>query len=560
MGFNTWDRFACKGIDAEVMMQSADLMVSTGLKEAGYLYVNLDGCWQAPDRLNGRQHPDPVKFPQGLAPVVAHIHSLGLKAGIYTALANHTCGSGPGACLNEAVDAKQYADWQFDYVKDDACGDCRPGQNGTLEDYAAMQAGIVATGRPMILSIEAQPDVRTVSAGGHGNLRRVGHDINPTWRSMSSLIDMDSGLHPFAHNASVSPTGNGYYNDLDIMEIGNGIFAPLNDSWPPGAVDFARAHFSMWSILKGALLLGNDFTKMSNATLSIVTNHHVIGINQDPLGVQARRVAVTAPPATDSTSPICAAEGTTVAGSDVPCDNVVSAAKCNATNRLQKWSFNETADGRIFTVDSVGTHWCLFADHSSLADGSLVIPWVEEGAVRAVPCAALAGRKGATWTVRGSGNAVRIQDADFRVLLGANNEFGSSGPIPHSRHTCCECSGTPVVSWSLGKHGEITLPRGSQVIDDDSIGSVEISDGSKFCLTIVESGRLEVWTAPLAGGRHAVALFNRCVALSVALCLNSHQSLIQTDWPSLPTAHLTPQPSRRIGLHSDSLWLRDILS
>ena len=283
MGFNTWDRFACKGINAEVMMQSADLMVSTGLKAAGYLYVNLDGCWQAPGRINGRQHPDSVKFPQGLPPVVAHIHSLGLKAGIYTALANRTCGSGPGACLNEAVDAKQYADWLFDYVKDDACGACRSGPNGTLEDYAAMQAGISATGRPMILSIEAQPDVATVSAGGHGNLRRVGHDINPTWRSMSSLIDMDSGLYPFAHNASVSPTGNGYFNDLDIMEIGNGVFNPANDSWPPGAVDFARAHFSMWSILKGALLLGNDFTKMSSATLAIVSNRHAISINQDPV-------------------------------------------------------------------------------------------------------------------------------------------------------------------------------------------------------------------------------------------------------------------------------------
>jgi hypothetical protein len=311
------------------------------------------------------------------------------------------------------------------------------------------------------------------------------------------------------------------------MEIGNGIFAPVNDSWPPGAVDFARAHFSMWSVLKGALLLGNDFTKMSNATLSIVSNRHAISINQDPLGVQARRVAVTVPPATDATSPICAAEGTVVAGSDVPCDNVVSAAKCNATNRLQKWSFNETGDGHIYTVDSVGTHWCLFADHSSLADGSLVIPWVEEGAVRAVPCAALDGRKGATWTVSGSGNAVRIQDADFRVPLGANNEFGSSGPIPHSRHTCCECSGTPVVSWSLGTHGEITLPQGSQVIDDDSVGNVEMSDGSNFCLSIVESGRLEVWTAPLTGGRHAVALFNRCVALFSALCSYSDQSLIQ---------------------------------
>jgi len=224
-------------------------------------------------------------------------------------------------------------------------------------------------------------------------------------------------------------------------------------------------------------------------------------------------VAVTAAPATDATSPICTAEGTAIAGSDVPCDNVVSTAKCDPTNRLQKWSFNATGAGRIYTVDSVGTHWCVFADHSSLADGSLVIPWVEEGSVRAVPCAALAGRKGATWTVRGRDNAMSIQDTDFSVPLGANNEFGSSGPIPHSRHTCCDCSGTPVVSWALGAHGEITLPRGSQVIDDDSVGGVATADGSEFCLTIVESGWLEVWSAPLTAGRHAVALFNRCVAL-----------------------------------------------
>jgi hypothetical protein len=129
--------------------------------------------------------------------------------------------------------------------------------------------------------------------------------------------------------------------------------------------------------------------------------------------------------------------------------------------------------------------------------------------VRALPCAALGERKGASWTVNGSPNAASIQDADFGVLLGANNEFGSSGPIPHSRHTCCDCSGTPVVSWALGARGEITLPHGSQVRDDDSIGSMTMADGSDFCLTIVESGQLEVWTAPLTGGRHSVALFNR---------------------------------------------------
>lgn len=175
LGFNTWNHFGCAGINATVLMRTADLMVSTGLHAAGYEYVNMDDCWMLPaqNRSNngtGPQIPNPEKFPNGLQEVIDHVHSKGLKFGLYTARGHTTCGQFAASCMHEEVDAKQYAEWQVDYLKDDSCGSCRP--EGPLADYAAMQQAIDATGRPIVLSIEGVPPVPNCSAGGHGNMRR----------------------------------------------------------------------------------------------------------------------------------------------------------------------------------------------------------------------------------------------------------------------------------------------------------------------------------------------------------------------------------------------------
>ena len=190
-------------------------------------YVNSDDCWMVscrnPAQINkvchkavgccedfkGPQQPDPKKFPGGIPPVVDYIHAKGLKAGLYTSASPWTCAGFAASCQYEDIDAKQWAEWKVDYMKEDACGQCRSG--GKIDDYKAMQSAIDATGSPLILTIEGQPPFPEVADGRHGNARRVGHDISAHWLSMTSLVDIGSGLWSFAHN----DTGNGgWWNDL----------------------------------------------------------------------------------------------------------------------------------------------------------------------------------------------------------------------------------------------------------------------------------------------------------------------------------------------------------
>jgi len=209
-------------------------MVSSGLAKVGYEYVNSDDCWMLAARsANGSQVPNPVKFPNGFAAVTAFIHGLGLKSGLYTAKGTNTCAGFAASCNHEAQDAAQWASWGIDYgvspwllprsslrrtqqlvlvplpplgaVKDDACSSC-----GDLSDdalYHTMWQAIQASGRPMVLTVEANPTDAIITLGGYGNAKRVGHDISPNWFSMVSLVDIGSNLWPYAHNSTNATFG-----------------------------------------------------------------------------------------------------------------------------------------------------------------------------------------------------------------------------------------------------------------------------------------------------------------------------------------------------------------
>ena len=305
LGWNSWNAF--HDTSAEILKRTASDMVFLGLRDAGYQFVNSDDAWMLPsanrsDGGRGPQTPDPARFPDGIEPVVEYIHALNLSVGIYTARANQTCTGNAGSCRMENVDAAQYAAWRIDvssqrsflcvffcsltkplsqYVKDDSCGSCRGDDDASvLSDYRAMADAIKRAGRPMVLSIEGMPPVQNCSAGGFGNLRRVGVDIEPSWTSMTALVDAASGLWPFAHNGSASRQG--FWNDLDLLEVGNGDFLAVNATYPAGALDAARAHFSIWCILKAPLLISTNLSAASAGILSILKNRHAIQINQDP--------------------------------------------------------------------------------------------------------------------------------------------------------------------------------------------------------------------------------------------------------------------------------------
>ena len=371
MGWNSWASF---GIDIteDTFLATAAALKATGLAVAGYIFVNTDDGWMLAERdKDGNQVPDPSKF-TNFTGMISSIHDLGLFFGLYTSRSNFTCAGFAASCGHELQDAANYASWEVDYVKDDSCGSCRD----VLSDYAIMQSAIWIAGRKMVLSIEGEPPVANCSAGGFGNMRRVGHDLVDMYKSAVSLVDLGSGLWSFAH-PDLNRSEGGFWNDLEILHVGNGEFSN-------GSIA-AITHFTLWCALKAPLLLGMNFNKTDDATLALVGNVEAIAVNQDPLGVQARRVAVTTPSNTtlgvtawDSVaiiSPCALARPTqnwTFQNTSKGPRKYVYVVPCNSTDPFQVWSFPGANGGTPGLLRNVGADACV--DSSASADPAAVVP------------------------------------------------------------------------------------------------------------------------------------------------------------------------------------------
>jgi alpha-galactosidase len=267
MGWNSWNKFGCS-VNEWLVRDIADAMVSSGMKDAGYIYVNIDDCWHGTRDANGYIQPNPATFPSGMAALADYVHSLGLKLGIYSDAGTLTCAGYPGSKGYEQKDANQYAAWGIDYLKYDWCNTA--GQD-KQQSYTLMRDCLLNTGRPIVYSICSWsfPGEWVV---GVGNLWRTTGDIGNYWGSVVSIIDLNAYLYPYA--------GPGHWNDPDMLEVGNG-----------GMTDTEyRSHFSMWCIMAAPLLAGNDLRSMSPATINILTAPEVIAVDQDPLGIQGRRI------------------------------------------------------------------------------------------------------------------------------------------------------------------------------------------------------------------------------------------------------------------------------
>ncbi|MEY4547570.1 MAG: hypothetical protein RL685_3765 [Pseudomonadota bacterium] len=272
MGFNDWNAFGCE-VTETLIKETADFFVSSGLKEAGYSYVNIDDCWALRERgADGKLVPDPQKFPSGIQGVADYVHSLGLKLGIYADAGTLTCAGYPGSLGKEELDAQTFADWGVDYLKYDNCSNQSDGsRQDYVNRYTAMRRAIDATGRPMVYSIcewgTSQPWEWATDVG---QLWRTTGDITDTWPSVRSIIAFNAPLASFA--------GPGHWNDPDMLEIGNG-----------GMTDTEyRTHMSLWSVMAAPLIIGTDLRVATPATLEILSNRELIAINQDRLGTQAR--------------------------------------------------------------------------------------------------------------------------------------------------------------------------------------------------------------------------------------------------------------------------------
>jgi alpha-galactosidase len=276
MGWNSWNTFACD-VNEDIIRKAADAMVTSGMKDAGYIYVNIDDCWHGERDSLGFIYPDPQRFPSGMKALADYIHSKGLKIGIYSDAGWQTCGGRPGSRGYEYQDAIQYANWGIDYLKYDWCNTEGLNAEGA---YLTMRDALYKAGRPVVFSIcEWGNSEPWKWAKNIGHLWRTTGDIWPCWDceydhggwsswGVLKIVDMRGDLREYA--------GPGYWNDPDMMEVGNGM-----------TLEEDRSHFSLWCMLAAPLIAGNDLHTMTEETRQILINRDAIAINQDELGIQA---------------------------------------------------------------------------------------------------------------------------------------------------------------------------------------------------------------------------------------------------------------------------------
>ena len=277
MGWNSWNKFQCN-VSERLIKETADAIVRSGMRDAGYQYVVIDDCWQVSRDASGNIVADPQRFPDGIKAVAEYVHSQGLKFGIYSDAGTGTCENRPGSRGYEFQDARQYAAWGVDYLKYDWCNHST---QDSAASYSIMRDALAKSGRPIVFSLCEWGSTKPwLWARDVGNLWRTTGDIVDKWETkdktdnigMLQILDLQDGLESYA--------GPGHWNDPDMLEVGNGGMT---------AIEY-RSHFSLWCLLAAPLMAGNDIRSMSSETRDILTNKEVIAVDQDPLGRQGRRV------------------------------------------------------------------------------------------------------------------------------------------------------------------------------------------------------------------------------------------------------------------------------
>ncbi|WP_392675161.1 NPCBM/NEW2 domain-containing protein [Streptomyces sp. LN785] len=403
MGFNDWNAFGCD-VSEQLIEQTADYFITSGLKAAGYTYLNIDDCWMTHTRDDqGRLVPDPVKFPNGIKGTADYVHSKGLKLGIYEAAGTATCAGYPGSLGHETTDAQSFAEWGVDYLKYDNCNNQSDGsQADYIRRYTTMHDALGATGRPIVLSICEWGTSQPWQWGpGVGSLWRTTGDISDNWPSVRSIIAANAKLAPYS--------GPGHWNDPDMLEVGNGGMT---------ATEY-RTHMSMWAIMAAPLIIGTDLRKASAETLGILTDKDIISIDQDPLGVQGKVVSddhglmVLDKPLSNGEHAIALYNSTDTL-TKVGVSAHATGLRRSAAYRLQDVWTKDVTQTRSVIEAAVPAHGTVVYKVRSMSDPHRVAPSVNAtGEVPTlVPGTSTAGTLATTATNRGAG-AVR----DVRVSV-----------------------------------------------------------------------------------------------------------------------------------------------
>ena len=282
LGWNSWNVFH-ENINEKQIQEIADAMVESGLRDAGYIYLNLDDNWMDTKRdAEGALQNNPKTFPSGMKAIADYVHSKGLKFGLYGDHGYRTCHhynsnwqSESGSYGHEEIDAKKLAEWGVDYWKYDNC-DAVPGSNQE-EDYTRMSKALRNSGRDIVFSIcmweykDWMPKI--------ANLWRTTFDIGPEWRSTSwyrgvyEIIDANDKYWQIAKP--------GHWNDPDMLEVDNNKLS----------YEEQKSQMTMWSIMAAPIMISSDVRKMSNQVKELYLNKDMIAINQDSLGVQGHRIS-----------------------------------------------------------------------------------------------------------------------------------------------------------------------------------------------------------------------------------------------------------------------------
>ena len=309
MGWSSWDFLQSEGSDRDIRAQ-ADAMVSSGLIDHGYSYLNLDDGWaiklagpsgiMRPRDAQGNIRPN-ERFPDMKA-LTAYMHSQGIKAGIYSSPGPVTCGKYAGSYGHEQQDATQFAKWGFDFLKYDWCS--YQTKNDSLQElqkpYRLMSTNLVGGNRDIVFSL-CQYGRAEVSAWGRevgGQLWRTTGDL--AWGPKGLYSSWDNIVADFEQKDHSRWVGPGGWNDLDDLLVGHIAYIPFNEKPPnvkidrimppPLTPDEQYTQVSLWSLLSAPLIIGGDLTTLDAFSLSLLTNDEVIAIDQDQLGRQAKEV------------------------------------------------------------------------------------------------------------------------------------------------------------------------------------------------------------------------------------------------------------------------------
>ncbi|KAL9616886.1 MAG: hypothetical protein Q9160_008275 [Pyrenula sp. 1 TL-2023] len=301
LGFNSWNAYHCN-IDATKFLSAAQALVDTGLRDAGYSYVNIDDCWSIRDGRDANNHiiPDTARFPDGIKGLADQIHAMNLKIGIYSTAGTYTCAGYPASLGFEDIDAADFAAWGIDYLKYDNCnvpsdwkdqyifcnpdyaqtdsnGTCNtdldpnlapPGYDWSTSNSAIrfnrMRDALAKQNRDILYSLCIWGTAGVFDWGNETAVSwRMSDDIAPTWSKVTHILNLNS----FRLNS----VDFWSHNDADMLEVGNGDLTP----------EETRSHFAFWAAMKSPLLIGTDITVLSQQNIDLLKNERLLAFSQD---------------------------------------------------------------------------------------------------------------------------------------------------------------------------------------------------------------------------------------------------------------------------------------